>query len=143
MRRSIGLGYGEPGRWRKVVFRVQIPFEGDALPTLDSIGYVQLHSITCQVRDVANAYQEGIVGNTEERPGAALDGDALVFTVDRNDALVEQRHHGRIHSCDEAGIQPVYLRVETVAGVEPQYAHQTDKMRYFKVMEPSRADSTS
>ncbi len=38
----------------------------------------------------------------------------------------------------QAGIQPVYLRVEPATGVEPQYAHQTDKMRYFKVMEPSR-----
>lgn len=40
----------------------------------------------------------------------------------------------------EAGIQPVYLRVEPTIGVEPRYAHQTDKMRYFKVMEPSRPD---
>jgi hypothetical protein len=40
----------------------------------------------------------------------------------------------------QAGIQPVYLRVEPYAGVEPQYAHQTDPMRYFKVMEPSRPD---
>ncbi len=40
----------------------------------------------------------------------------------------------------QAGIQPVYLRVEPSVGIEPQYAHQTDAMRYFKVMEPSRAD---
>lgn len=40
----------------------------------------------------------------------------------------------------QAGIQPVFLRVEPAAGVEPEYAHQTDKMRYFKVMEPSRPD---
>lgn len=40
----------------------------------------------------------------------------------------------------EAGIQPVFLRIEPYAGVEPQYAHQTDPMRYFRVMEPSRPD---
>jgi hypothetical protein len=37
----------------------------------------------------------------------------------------------------QAGIQPVFLRVEPT-GVEPEYAHHTDKMRYFKIMEPSR-----
>jgi hypothetical protein len=40
----------------------------------------------------------------------------------------------------QAGIQPVFLRVEPYSGVEPQYARQTDPMRYFKVIEPSRVD---
>ncbi len=45
-----------------------------------------------------------------------------------------------LNTLGQAGIQPVFLRVEPAAGVEPVYAHQTDKMRYFKVMEPSRPD---
>jgi hypothetical protein len=40
----------------------------------------------------------------------------------------------------EAGIQAVYLRVENLIVVPPEYAHHTDRMRYFRVMEPSRPD---
>lgn len=40
----------------------------------------------------------------------------------------------------EAGIQPVYLRLEALASKPAQYAAHTDPMRYFKVMEPSRPD---
>lgn len=40
----------------------------------------------------------------------------------------------------EAGIQAVYLRIEPVTGVPPEYAGQTDRMRYFRVLEPSRHD---
>ena len=32
------------------------------------------------------------------------------------------------------------MDVPAVTSVEPQYARQTDRMRYFKVMEPSRPD---
>lgn len=39
-----------------------------------------------------------------------------------------------------AGLQPVLLRVEPVVDIPPQFAHHTDAMRYFKVMEPSRPD---
>ncbi|MCE9562126.1 MAG: hypothetical protein K8U57_08730 [Planctomycetes bacterium] len=40
----------------------------------------------------------------------------------------------------EAGFQPVFIRIEPAATIAPQYAKQTDKMRYFNVMEPSRPD---
>jgi hypothetical protein len=40
----------------------------------------------------------------------------------------------------EASIQPVFLRVESVDGVPSEYVHHTDRMRYFRVMEPSRPD---
>lgn len=40
----------------------------------------------------------------------------------------------------EAGIQAVCLRAESATGVPPEYSHHTDRMRYFRVMEPSRPD---
>lgn len=40
----------------------------------------------------------------------------------------------------QAGIQPVYLRIEPTTEIEAPYDSHTDRMRYFRVMEPSRSD---
>lgn len=80
------------------------------------------------------------------RANAVVAVEERVWDQDLPEPFSEFALHGLplqntdLNTPGEAGIQAVYLRVEPTGTTPPEYAGLTDRMRYFRVMEPSRAD---